>query len=170
MGEARVTVREVRPGEHETLGSLTVAAYKGLLGDDLDGGYVAELADVAGRAAAVNVLVAVDDDGTVVGGITYIPGPGPMAWFEDPDEVGLRMLAVSPEAQRRGVGSALIEACIVRARAAGKTKILLHTTAPMTTAHRLYERTGFRREPDRDRIILDDLRLIAYALDLRAGR
>lgn len=165
-----MTVRVVRPEEHDALGRLTVAAYKALLGDDLDPTYVAELADVAGRAEAVDVLVAVDGGGTVLGTITYILGPGPMAWFDDPDEVGLRMLAVSPEAQRRGVGSALIEACVARATAAGKTKILLHTTAPMTTARRLYERTGFRRDPDRDRIILDDLLLLAYALDLQPGR
>lgn len=68
------------------------------------------------------------------------------------------------------MGSALIDACVARARAAGKTKILLHTTAPMTTARRLYERTGFRRDPDRDRIILDHLLLMAYALELQPGR
>ncbi|HEX3623059.1 MAG TPA: GNAT family N-acetyltransferase [Acidimicrobiales bacterium] len=165
-----ITVREVRPEEYDRLAELTVAAYVRLLGDDLDRGYVAELADVADRAAKVDVLVATDERGLVVGGITYIAGPGPLAWFDGDDVVGLRMLAVAPEAQRRGVGAALIAACVERARAAGKRRILLHTTDPMTTAHRLYERSGFRRDPERDEVFGAGLRLLAYAMELAPGQ
>lgn len=167
---ALVTVRAVRPEEYQPLADMTVRAYRALLGDDLDADYVAELADVTGRAAQVDVLVAVDDAGAVLGGIAYIPGPGPLAWFDDPGEVGLRMLAVAPEAQRRGVGAALLAASVQRARAAGKHRILLHTTLPMTTAHRLYERAGFRRDPARDRTYGDGFQLLAYALDFDLGQ
>ena len=45
-----VTVREARPEDYEGLSRMTVAAYKDLLGEDLSPGYVAELADVAGRS------------------------------------------------------------------------------------------------------------------------
>jgi ribosomal protein S18 acetylase RimI-like enzyme len=165
-----VNVRRVRPEEHAALAALTVAAYRRLLGDDMHGPYAAELADVAGRAALVDVLVAVDDDGRLLGGITYIPGPGPMAWFDGPGQAGMRMLAVDPAAQGRGAGAALVAACVARARAAGKTVLLLHTTAPMTAAHRLYERAGFRRDPERDEVLADGLLLLAYALDLHGGR
>ena len=162
-----LTVREVRPQEHEALAALTVAAYRALLGDDLDLEYATELADVAGRAAQAEVLVAVDPaDARLLGGLTYIPGPGPMAWFDGPDEAGIRMLAVAPEAQGRGVGAALVAACMDRARAAGKSRVLLHTTAPMTVAHRLYQRAGFRRQPERDRTLDGGLVLLAYAADL----
>lgn len=161
-----VTVREVQPEEHEALGALTVAAYRRLLGDGLDPEYASELADVAGRAAQADVLVAVDPDARVLGGLTYIPGPGPMAWFDGPDEAGMRMLAVAPEAQGQGVGAALVAACIDRARAAGKSRLLLHTTAPMLVAHRLYERAGFRRQRARDRTMEGGLVLLAYAIDL----
>jgi ribosomal protein S18 acetylase RimI-like enzyme len=164
------TVRSVRPEEYDRLSKLTVAAYRGLLGDDLDLGYVAELADVAGRAERVDVLVAVDDRGVVVGGIAYVGGPGPLAWFDGDDEVGLRMLAVAPEAQGRGVGATLIGACVRRAENDGKRRVLLHTTAPMTSAHRLYERAGFRRDPARDELLPGGLQLLAYALELRPGR
>lgn len=165
-----MTVRPLEPDEHQALATLTVAAYRRLLGEDLDGGYVAELADVAGRVALVDVLVAVDDEGRLEGGITYIPGPGPMAWFDQPDEAGMRMLAVDPAAQGRGVGARLVAACIARARSEGKTRLLLHTTSPMTVAHRLYERAGFRRDPDGDQVLPGGLLLLAYALDLGAGR
>ena len=162
-----VTVRQVRPEEHEALGALTVAAYRALLGDGMDLEYAAELADVRTRAAVGDVLVAVDGrDRRLLGGITYIPGPGPMAWFDGQEEAGMRMLAVAPEAQGRGVGAALVAACMDRARAAGKRRMLLHTTAAMTAAHRLYERAGFRRDPEHDHLLEGGLLLLAYAADL----
>src|SRR5439155_1291220 len=82
-------------------------------------GYLAELADVAGRATVADVLVAVDQEGTLVGGIAYVPGPGPLAWFDAPDQAGLRMLAVAPHAQGRGVGGALVAAGVDRAAVEG---------------------------------------------------
>jgi len=164
------TVRDLRPEDHDELASVTAAAYLALLGPDLDPGYVAELADVTGRAALLDVLVAVDGGGRILGGIAYLPDPGPLTWFEGDDEAGLRMLAVAPEAQGQGVGAALVATCVDRARAAGKRRLLLHTTTPMTAAHRLYERAGFHRDPDRDRVLDGGLLLLAYALDLDPER
>ncbi|MGH9227608.1 MAG: GNAT family N-acetyltransferase [Acidimicrobiales bacterium] len=141
-------IRPVRPDEHQALGDLTVAAYAAIdpavVEED---GYAGELRDVAGRAAGAEVLVAVDDAGTVVGGVTYVPGPdSPWAEFSEPDGAGIRMLAVAPGAQGGGVGEALSRACVDRARATGRGQILLHSTDRMTAAHRLYERLGFARD------------------------
>ncbi len=80
------------------------------------------------------------------------------------------MLAVSPDAQGRGVGRALVEACIERARRDGKARLSLLTTANMAPAHRLYERLGFRRTPESDMIVENGLRLRSYVLDLEAER
>jgi ribosomal protein S18 acetylase RimI-like enzyme len=76
------------------------------------------------------------------------------------------MLAVDPEFQGGGAGSALVDACIEHARADGKHAIVLHTTPWMTTAHRLYERRGFRRLPERDFTPVPEVPLLAYRLDL----
>jgi GNAT superfamily N-acetyltransferase len=141
-------IRPVRPNEHHALGELTVAAYAAIDPAVVDGdGYAGELRDVAGRVADAEVFVAVDDAGTVLGGVTYVPGPD-SAWaeFSEPDGAGIRMLAVAPEAQGRGVGEALSRACVDRARAAGRGQILLHSTDRMATAHRLYQRLGFARD------------------------
>ena len=165
-----VTVRGVRPEEYQALASLTLDAYGVLLGGDLDGEYAAELADVATRAAQSDTLVAVDGEGKLVGGVTYVPGPGPLAWFDGPDEAGFRMLAVAPSAQGRGVGAALVTACVERAMAAGKARLFLHTTAPMTVAQRIYQRTGFRRDPGRDRVLEGGLVLLAYVVELAPER
>lgn len=106
------------------------------------------------------------DDGVVVGGVTYVAGRGPYAEFDDPQGAGVRMLAVAPAAQGRGVGTALIRACAARARAQGKARLWLHTTPELVVAQRLYEREGFRRAPEND-WHGEDYHLIAYVLDLK---
>jgi GNAT superfamily N-acetyltransferase len=145
-------IRPVRPGEHRVLGDLTVAAYAAIDPAVVDEDeYAGELRDVAGRAADAEVLVAIDDGGTVLGGVTYVPGPdSPWAEFSEPDGAGIRMLAVAPESQGRGIGEALSRACVDRARATGRGQIVLHSTDRMTTAHRIYERLGFARDVSLD--------------------
>jgi ribosomal protein S18 acetylase RimI-like enzyme len=142
-------VRDLAADEVGAASAVVVAAYRDLLGDELDEGYAAVVADVADRMERAEVLVAVADD-RVVGCITYVPGPGPYAEFTDDDAAGIRMLAVAPEAQGRGVGVALVRACVQRARASGRARIVLHSTEPMVGAQRLYEREGFVRAPERD--------------------
>jgi GNAT superfamily N-acetyltransferase len=165
-----VEIRIVRADEHERLGEITVAAYRAInpphADADLDE-YQAELRDVAGRAAGADVLVAVDGEGAVLGGVTYVPGPS-SAWaeFDGADAAGIRMLAVAPEAQGRGVGEALTRACIDRAVAAGRVEILLHSTEWMTTAHRIYERLGFVRDPSLDWEVEGQFWLRGYRLRL----
>jgi hypothetical protein len=46
------------------------------------------------------VLVAVDADGGLLGDVTYVPGPGPLAELEEEGDAGIRMLAVSPAPRR----------------------------------------------------------------------
>jgi ribosomal protein S18 acetylase RimI-like enzyme len=160
-----MVIRPARPDEFEAIGELVVAAYRQLPDAALTVGYEPGLRDIAARAAVATVLVAIEDDGTPLGSVTYVDGPGPLAEDDAPDEAHVRMLAVAPSAQGRGVGRALMDACIQRARDAGKRRVLLRTRASMTRAHRLYADLGFRREPslDRDR---PAARLLAYALQL----
>jgi ribosomal protein S18 acetylase RimI-like enzyme len=166
-----VEIRDVTPAEYEAVGELTVQAYRGIALDDLaiadTDDYEDELRDVAGRAAGAQVLVAVDGDGTVLGAVTYVPDSGsPMAEFDEPASASIRMLAVAPTAQRRGVGEALTRACIERALATGRSALLLHSTDWMTTAHRMYLRLGFRRDEGNDWVIRPDFVLRAFRLDL----
>ncbi|MEN3316302.1 MAG: hypothetical protein V7605_2536 [Acidimicrobiaceae bacterium] len=169
--EPLVEIREVGPQEFDELGRLTVEAYSGLAGFEPGDGYLAELGDVARRAALAVVLVAVDGHGGVLGGVTYVPGPGPYFDWEGhdagrptSDDAGIRMLAVAPEARGAGVGTALVRACLARARADGRVRVWLHTTPGMTQAHRIYEREGFVRAPAAD--WRGSIRLWAYVLDL----
>jgi GNAT superfamily N-acetyltransferase len=164
-----VEIRGVRPDEYAPLARITVTAYEALDGGDL-GDYADELADVAARAAAAEVLVAVED-GLLLGGVTFVPGPdNPYAEELRAGEVGIRMLAVDPAAQGRGAGRALSVACLERARAAGAGQVALHSTPWMTTAHRLYESLGFVRTPERDLRVSPDLVLMSFVLPLAAPR
>jgi GNAT superfamily N-acetyltransferase len=142
-------IREARPAEYEAVGEISVLAY-GALEGETDLGYFSELRNVAGRAVLVDVLVAAEPDGALLGTVTYVPGPGPLAESEREDEAGFRMLAVAPWAQGRGVGRALVEACIERARADGKAGLAIYTRPSMKMAHRLYESMGFQRDKASD--------------------
>ncbi|MFJ3666310.1 GNAT family N-acetyltransferase [Streptomyces sp. NPDC090106] len=165
-----VTIRAAHPTEYGTLGEITAQAYlqDGLLAfGGEDDWYLHELRDVAKRAAGAEVLVAVDRD-RVLGGVTYVPAPGPLSDLAAPDEAEIRMLAVAREARGRGAGEALVRACVERARAAGRTGLVLSTQPSMRAAHRVYGRLGFVRAPARDwrPIEGDDFTLLAYQLTL----
>lgn len=163
---ADVVVREVRADEVGALGHLTREAYVAL-GHPLPDAYLRDLEDVGARAAAAVVLVAVDESGAVLGGVTYLDDPSnPFAHFDDARSASFRMLAVAPAAQGHGVGEALVSACIDRARAAGKARLVLHSATWMVGAHRLYRRLGFERAPELDWSPAADVALWGFALDL----
>ncbi len=144
------TIRAVRPDEYEALGELTVRAYAAVPGA-ADTGYAGELRNVAKRAALLPVLVAVDADGRVLGGVAYVSGPGmPYAESQLDDEAGFRMLAVEPSEGGRGIGRALAETCIAMARADGRNGVSIYSRPTRSFAHRLYDSLGFERDPSRD--------------------
>jgi GNAT superfamily N-acetyltransferase len=160
-------IKPVAGHQYDDLAELTVAAYRALPGRAPSAEYEAVLRDVAGRDRDATVLVAVDDDGELLGGVTYVAHPdNPYAEFDGDDQAGFRMLAVRPEAQGRGAGAALLQACIDLARAGGKRQLTLYTTRSMDAAHRLYDRFGFRRAPEFDMIVEERLQLLSYVLDL----
>jgi ribosomal protein S18 acetylase RimI-like enzyme len=165
MAMGRVTIREVRDDEHAALGQLTVAAYRGVTPQSPE--YEAQLVDVAHRAAHAVVLAAVDEDGTLLGGLTLVlPGPNLLAEHAEPDAASIRMLAVDEAARGRGVGEALTVEAIERSRAAGARAMVLHSQTAMTAAHRLYERLGFVRDPSLDWVPEPDVELLGFRLAL----
>jgi ribosomal protein S18 acetylase RimI-like enzyme len=162
-----VTVRLAREHELEAAGDLVVAAYRTHADMENSDGYLARVRDVRGRATEVDVLVAVGDDGRLIGCVSYVRDhTSTFAEVERPGESGFRMLGVAPEARGQGVGRALVEACLERARAAGRTGLAIVTAPSWTDAQRLYERVGFRRAPERDFEPVPGISLWAYALTL----
>ncbi len=164
-----IEVRRVRPEEEADAGRVTAEAYREFVPEAVspNSDYLGRVADVASRSGQALVLGAFED-GRVVGTVTLeldgrIPGGHPRPRLE-PDQANVRMLGVDPTARRRGVGRALMEACVEEAGRAGKRRITLETTDVMTAAHALYERMGFRR--GEDRVFEDGFRLRTYELNL----
>ena len=62
----------------------------------------------------------------------------------------VRLVAVAPESRGQGVGRAIMEACVDRARASGAPGLVLHTMAIMKAARSLYDSMGFVRAPELD--------------------
>jgi GNAT superfamily N-acetyltransferase len=148
------------------VGELTLAAYvaDGFLSPDDD--YAGELRAADQRAAQADLVVAVTPTGDLVGTVTFaLPGT-PWAEVSRPGEAEFRMLAVVPEARGRGVGAALAQWCVDRAREQGCTAVALSSLTGMSTAHRIYERMGFVRAPERDWWPSVETQLIVYLLDL----
>jgi GNAT superfamily N-acetyltransferase len=167
-------IRRVKSDEYDALGEITVRAYRELFGQPL-GSYGSELFDVERRDRDSEVFVAVDDEvgHQIVGGVTYVPGPGrTMSEFTDPYAAGIRMLAVDPDRQGEGAGLALTRWCIERARSAERRRVVLHSTPVMTTAHGIYERLGFVRSPQLDEWVEESpdadepLHLMSFTLEL----
>jgi GNAT superfamily N-acetyltransferase len=136
--------------------------------------YRAMVVDVEGRLPHSELLVA-ERGGRLVGTATLFPHAGDEGWGLSDRVAGIRAMAVHPDAQRGGVGAALLAACIERARAFEVEAVTLHTAAYLHAAIRLYERCGFRRDPAHDRSAAELVGLsdetwdevaLAYRLDL----
>ena len=169
-----LVVREAREEELEQIGELIAEVYGG---EDLAGPeYVMVLRDARARweSPATTLLVAHDDvaeDGEEVellGTVVYAAPGSPWQDVAADAEVEFRMLATIAPARGRGVGETLVRACIDRARQSAAPRLVLSTGPEMLAAHRLYERLGFVRVPERDWRPRPDMEhlLRAYALEL----
>jgi len=160
-------IRAATPDDYPAIAELTVEAYQA--GGHLDGeaGYRTVLADVAGRAAEGDVLVAVDGR-DVLGSVLLVRTGSAYSEIAGPGEVEFRMLAVSPKAQGRGIGERLVQACLDRARAGGATWVVISARDFIQAALRLYARMGFVRIPERDWSPAPGISLVALRYDLTA--
>jgi len=156
-------VRLARPEEYAAVTELTLGVYVGGGYIPADDYYVEELAATEKRAAEADVLVAVAE-GAVLGAVTYCPIGSAWREIAAEDEGEFRMLAVSTDARGRGVGLALIQACLDLAREAGLLGVAISTMSAMTDAHRLYGRLGFSRVPDSDWSPQSGVCLMAFRL------
>ncbi|MFK5633767.1 MULTISPECIES: GNAT family N-acetyltransferase [unclassified Ornithinimicrobium] len=160
-----VVVRPAGRDDHADVGRILVAAYAPS-GMPPEQPYWRALRDTAARTRDAEVWVA-ELDGRVVGTVTWAGTGSDQREIAREGEAEFRMLGVAPDAQGRGVGAALLEAVMDRARADGYAAVVLCSATWMTTAHRLYQRRGFRRLPDRDWTPVPGVDLMAYGIPLR---
>ncbi|MEK7216834.1 MAG: GNAT family N-acetyltransferase [Chloroflexota bacterium] len=161
----RLDVREARDDELDAAAAVIASAYeqyRPAIPAEAWEGYRQDMMDVRGRLRSSKLLVA-ERGGTVLGCVTYFPTatePWPSGGAY------IRLLAVAPAGRGLGLGRRLTEACIERARAAGKRYIGLHTTGLMEVARAMYERMSFVRLPEADFHPTPQMTVMAYRLDL----
>ncbi|MFT5530733.1 MAG: GNAT superfamily N-acetyltransferase [Candidatus Poriferisodalaceae bacterium] len=163
-------IRIARPDEYEQVGELTLAAYLPLFERPELGRYGAELKDVASRAERGHVVVA-ELDGRLVGALLYVDD-----YNVELDHIeltlenssGFRVLAVDPNVQGKGVGKQLVQWCINRSVADGRSALVLNTTDYMQAAQRLYVRLGFVPFPEMEYSVghKNPVPVLAFRLDL----
>jgi GNAT superfamily N-acetyltransferase len=168
-------IRDARPSDGKAIEAVTLAAYQqyAALMPELWEGYRQNiLATLA--AAQPDTQIVAEEDGRIVGSVLLYPAGtvfarpgGGSATLVSPE---VRLLAVDPEARGKGVGAALMQACVARARESGTSNLTLHTTEIMQAAMRLYERMGFVRAPELDFEPAPGVVVKGYRLDVRDKR
>jgi GNAT superfamily N-acetyltransferase len=173
MAMDELVIREARREEHAALGQLMVSVYARLEGfpsPEVQPRYYEMLANVGQLASPPHTtLLVAAAGGKLLGGVVYFSdmahyGSGGTATRER-NASGFRLLAVDPEARARGVGRALAQRCIALAKERGHRQVILHTTAAMKVAWRMYETLGFERSPDLD-FLQGELPVFGFRLTL----
>ncbi|MFJ2187532.1 GNAT family N-acetyltransferase [Kitasatospora sp. NPDC087861] len=160
-----ILIRQARSEDLDDAGRITVEAFVGDGHTSPTSGYVELLRDAARRAREAELLVAVDAaEGRVLGCVTFAVGGTEWADIAAPSEGEIRMLATAAAARGRGVGEALVRATVARSRELGLAGMAFSTRPEMTAAHRIYERTGFLRTPERDWAPYPGMDLMVYTM------
>ena len=101
-----------------------------------------KLAQAAHFSKEAELLVA-ENDGTLAGFVGYVAPGGEREDIFEPSWALIRLLSVEPAARRHGIGRALSEACMERARCDGASVIAVHITPVMSVALGMCLRMGF---------------------------
>jgi GNAT superfamily N-acetyltransferase len=150
---ATYPIRLAREDELDVVGALFgpgLVPYRGRGADWILDSYLVDLLDVRGRFEVAETYVAVQR-GRIVGSIAFYPDVALEGWSNlPPGWSGFRALVVDPAVRGAGVGRALVEHCIARAKELGAPALGIHTVSLLTDAVRLYARVGFVRCPEFD--------------------
>lgn len=135
--------RDFQPGDADRINNLAVAAFEQFKDAYTDWPVFRSKLSAMSTLASTGELIVAESGGDIVGAVAYI-GPGKeKAGFFRLEWPVMRMLVVAPGARGRGIGRALAEECLARARRDGADSFALHTSELMQVALPMYQRMGF---------------------------
>lgn len=146
------TLREFTPTDTDSVNALARAAFEQFRGEYSDWpAFSSNIGSMASLAASGELIVASDQE-RIVGAVVYVGPHKPKRDFFSLECPILRMLVVDPTHRGLGIGRALTQECISRARRDGASVIALHTSRIMEIALPMYLRMGFVFEREAPRI------------------
>lgn len=138
-------VRDFRQSDSQQVNALALCAFEQFKDAYEDWPeFQAKIANMSSLANVGEIIVA-EAEGQIVGAVAYVGPNVPKAEFFRLEWPIMRMLVVTPAFRGLGIGRALAEECIRRARRDRASVFALHTSEIMQIALPMYERMGFKR-------------------------
>jgi len=138
-----VLLRDFRDADAGEVNRLALAAFEEFSGKYSDWPALAAILGRMSELAQHGEIVIAEATGNITGAVAYIPPHQPKAPYFEKAWPVIRSLVVDPASRGAGIGRALTEECIKRARRDGSPLIALHTSEIMTVALPMYLRMGF---------------------------
>ncbi len=151
---SQFSLRDARADDRAAIREMTLAAYAEyatiMVPTAWAGLRQAVLAGLEAEGAAERIVA--ERDGALLGSVMLYPAAANAydSVIEGGNWPELRLLAVASAARGQGVGTALVQECMRRARRAGAAALGLHTSESLRAAIRMYEHMGFVRAPKGD--------------------
>jgi GNAT superfamily N-acetyltransferase len=145
---SRTVLREFNEADAGELNRLAVRAFEEYAGSYSDWPAMVAAYERMSDLAKTGEIVVAEASGSIVGAVVYIPPHRRKARYFDEAWPVIRSLVVDPNSRGAGVGRALTQECIDRAKRDQSPVIALHTSAIMTVALPMYLRMGFEWHHD----------------------
>jgi len=148
-----IRIRDYQGSDADNLNRVAIAAFSQFHEHYQDWpAMLAGLSKTSDLSASGEVIIA-ELQHAFAGAVAYFGPDRPKAPFFDQRWPIIRMLVVDPAFRGNGIGRALTDECIARARRDGSPIIALHTSPIMTVALPMYLRMGFVKAHDAPPII-----------------
>jgi GNAT superfamily N-acetyltransferase len=145
---AEIRLKDYEDAEAENLNRLAVSAFEQFRHHYEDWpAMLAGLSKISALSTSGELIVA-ELESKLAGAVAYFGPDSQKAAFFDQRWPIIRMLVVDPAFRGKGIGRALSDACIARAKRDGSPIIALHTSPIMSVALPMYLRMGFVKAYD----------------------
>jgi GNAT superfamily N-acetyltransferase len=148
MAMTAIRLRNYESADAENLNRIAISAFAQFRHHYEDWpAMLAGLSKTSDLSASGEVIIAERQD-EFAGAVAYFGPSSQKAAFFDQRWPIIRMLVVDPAFRGKGIGRALSDECIARARRDGSPIIALHTSPIMSVALPMYLKMGFAKAYD----------------------